>query len=143
MASCKLQTKYRPAQVTKWVNNGRKYDSQPDVSRELKSFVTSWWKWWTLLQPPSRQNGAKLSREVANGESWHEICKGSQNGLFTVVLCLAWWRRAASTSAQIKEFQVALEDVIWVIDHLVGKGKRSREGNDDVAQRSSKRLKAK
>jgi hypothetical protein len=142
LASCKLQTKYRPAQVTKWINNGRKYDSQPNISRELKSFMISWWKWWTVLQPPSRRNGAELSREVVNGELWAEIRKGSQNGLFTVILCLAWWQRAASTSAQIKEFKVAVEDVIWVMDQILREGKRPREGNND-GPRSSKRLKAK
>jgi hypothetical protein len=138
-AGCRIKTTYRPKQVARWINYGRKYDAQPDLTKELPAFSTSWWTWWKALQPDSCiGDGGKLTRE-AQGELWEEMRKGSQNGFFMVILTLAWWREAAVKANDTTGFTTALNDVSWVVDHMLRPGKRTRD--DDDSSRSSKKVK--
>jgi hypothetical protein len=139
---CKIKTTHRPLQVAKWVSYGRKYDAQPSLSDELSTFRMSWWKWWKVLQPPARLKGGELTCEITGGpksELWEETRKGSQNGFFMVLLTLAWWRKAAVTTNDVADFKVAFDDVSWVVDCMLGKGKRPRD--DDTVPGPSKRTK--
>jgi hypothetical protein len=110
------------------------------ISPRLPAFSTSWWKWWKALQPDSRiGDGGKLTHEV-QGELWEELHKGSQNSFFMVILTLTWWRKAAIKTNDTTGFTAALNDVSWVLDHMLRPGKRTRD--DDDSPRSSKKVKA-
>jgi hypothetical protein len=65
--------------------------------------------------------------------------KGSQNGFFMVILTLAWWRKSAVKTGDLADFTTAVNDVSWVVDHMLRPGKRARD--DAVDPRSSKKVK--
>jgi len=63
-----------------------------------------------------------LLREV-HGD-WLNIHKGGTNRFFMVILTLAWWLRAiAGVVDADPKFARALEDVSWVLDHLISPSK--------------------
>jgi hypothetical protein len=100
----------------------------------------SWWKWWEGLQPPTCLKGGELIRELAcelESDSWEETRKGSQNGFFTVLLTLAWWRKAAAAASDVVHFKAAFDNVSWVADCMLRAGKRARD--DDSAPGPSKK----
>ena len=120
-----------PDVLTHWINGERK--SWP-VIKGLPGFVLCWKKWWGSLQPATRLQPGKstLTRTVNADEGWDELKKGSINGIFNIVISLAWWHQALKTPAQHKAFLEMVDDVSWVLDQmilLIGKGKKRGQGN--------------
>ena len=77
-----------------------------------------------------------LLKEV-NGD-WLNIRKGGSNGVFIVILTLAWWLHASNGVVDADpEFARALEDVSWVLDHLISPSKRPHD--EEIDDRTAKK----
>lgn len=84
--------------------------------------MSSWKKWWSSLQPKSRQvsgNNRKLLQVIETGEKWEDLRKGSVNGFFNIVITLVWWYSAITSPSQRKVYVEMVEDVSWVLDWLL------------------------
>lgn len=82
-------------------------------------------KWWTSLMPkwrlpPGGSEPWPLQRNRPDVESWSKVRKVGPNGLFVVLLGLAWWR-SATTAGQPsrREYSSVLEDVAWVMGDII------------------------
>ncbi|KAH9911960.1 uncharacterized protein BXZ73DRAFT_17427, partial [Epithele typhae] len=93
---CKsLPAKGRPEVVKYWLSRGRQYiaNKLPTV-KNPSLFSATFERWWRRLQPAWRQVedvGQPLPREVPPDGSWSDLALGGPNGLFVVLMCLAWW----------------------------------------------------
>jgi hypothetical protein len=107
----------RPEVIGRWINGGRKVFPTID---DIPAFVTSWKKWWALLQPKSRvQKGKKWAQAVDTEEKWEELMKGSINGFFNIVVSLALWWASLKTAAQQKVYLEMVDDVAWALDMMI------------------------
>jgi hypothetical protein len=78
----------------------------------------------------------KTLREI-NGD-WLSIRKGGSNGFFIIILTLSWWLNAGAGVVDADpEFARALEDVSWVLDHLISSSKRVHD--EEIDDRNAKR----
>ena len=84
---------------------------------DSQAFGTSWKTWWQSMQPAWR--GRNLSRNIPSDANWSPLLYGGANGLFLVILSLAWWIRA-DRSNNISDDRIAdaIEEVSWVLEHL-------------------------
>ena len=143
----RLATKNRPSEIALWQKNGRKYAILPKIE-DLSQYRPSWQSWWWSLQPKWRQlSDGTVSRDMPDTlEQWEGLCQGGSNGLFMVVLALAWWATELSEVFDDDELLAAIDDVTWVMQCMasllkagreVGMVKRARvdngDGSDEVA----------
>lgn len=61
------------------------------------------------------------------GEQWEALRQGGPNGLFMVVLALAWWAAALSNMLDDKELCDAIDDATWVMQHMASSLKAGSE----------------
>lgn len=61
-------------------------------------------------------------------EQWDALRRGGPNGLFMVVLGLAWWAAALDNVSGNEELCGALDDATWVMQHIISSLKIGREG---------------
>ena len=76
-------------------------------------------RWWLAAQPKWRDTSEwPLEREEAVGRDWGDLAEGGKDGLFLAVVSLGWWvlARDACDDSKVDD---AIEDVTWVIKHLV------------------------
>ena len=82
--------------------------------------------------------------EPRQPEEWDAVCRGGNNGLFLVVLSLAWWICACHGEEQpLDDVLVAVEDMSWVCctsrPHKALHGvKRSAADTDKISKPLSK-----
>jgi len=125
-----------------WLKNGRKYSILPKI-KDIGQYKLSWQSWWQVLQPEWRklQGSATLVDASLEGEQWEALRRGGPNGVFMVVLALAWWAAALGDMSDDEELRDAIDDVAWVMKHMAGslgagckhQGlKRARGGSVDV-----------
>jgi len=55
------------------------------------------------------------------GVDWGRLSRAGPNGFFLVMLTLAWWAETVGKSKipQYAEFEVAVEDVNWVLSEMI------------------------
>ncbi|KAJ7576766.1 hypothetical protein C8J56DRAFT_799604 [Mycena floridula] len=111
----------RPREVHDWIARGRRQSSTL-TQASLSSFKKSWCEWWKLLQPDWREAAnvdgfLDESHRQGKGE-WGSLDKVSQNGLYSVVVCLSWW----GALDQSEDWQQAVLDVAWVMSSILGSG---------------------
>ncbi|KAI0040345.1 hypothetical protein FA95DRAFT_1502991 [Auriscalpium vulgare] len=115
-----LSTTDRPTQVKFWTNRGRQFDKPPTVGK-AKEFAALWRKWWVGLQPEWRGTTWPLARPASvPTDGWGEVLKGGSNGFIIILITLSWWCGASKTQSEQNEWASAIEDVGWVLTHLVG-----------------------
>jgi len=113
----RLDSACRPNAVQVWFKYGRKYDQLPKIT-DMAHYEDCWWNWWHHLQPVSRKGSdGKWLKKVDNGEEWKNIKKGGPSGFFIIMLTLSWWLKLSGMG---EKFQVAVDDVVWVLDQLTG-----------------------
>ncbi|KAK0219926.1 hypothetical protein IW262DRAFT_1461076 [Armillaria fumosa] len=88
-----LQCKFRPSQVSLWIQNARLRDPTPLEERD--AFVTAWWLWWRDMQPKSRgladgEGSVPASMCLDEGD-WGNMSQPGQNSLYSVIAALGWW----------------------------------------------------
>ncbi|KAH8100446.1 hypothetical protein DFH11DRAFT_1505761 [Phellopilus nigrolimitatus] len=139
----------RPAEVDWWQKRGRDYSKFPPVQPPDEYFKT-WFAWYQGLQPAGcRCDSAwPLPRDDSDAQTdWTILKKGGPNGIFIVLLTLAFWADGLQTSAEIDIYESAMADVTWVLKtmlDLLGGGKRKMAGDGDsadVGKRSKRRTK--
>ncbi|KAI0061780.1 hypothetical protein BV25DRAFT_1804975, partial [Artomyces pyxidatus] len=114
-----LATAGRPSQVGHWISRGRDFAKPPDVGKPTE-FAAIWRKWWTKLQPDWRGVTWPLDRTGAGpSEDWAELLKSGRSGFEVIVITLSWWLKVVSTDKQRREWESAVEDVAWVLEHMV------------------------
>jgi len=78
-------------------------------------------QWWSKIQPQWRDTGSwPFPQEDATGEDWGHLLEGGKDGLFIVVVSLAWWIHARILLERSKVADAIL-DVAWVITNLVSR----------------------
>src|SRR5262245_32755619 len=128
----KLSAKGRPTQITHWINCGRKFTHLP-VIPDLVSYVASFNNWWRSLQPETRVvTEGVITRDVEAEESWEKTRKGGVNGFVTVLICLAVWLRSTSSETEREICEVAIQDVLWVVERMISRGNAPKRALEDV-----------
>ncbi|SJL18913.1 uncharacterized protein ARMOST_22515 [Armillaria ostoyae] len=118
----------RPKQVGWW--SQRRRLPVPDLGRtDILTFEKRWWSWWRALQPSWREvgdgEGPLLDVDrVLVGYEWDMLDCPGKNGMYSVLACLAWWKRGIDGLSGNKvrltsDWNAAMEDVNWVLTHLV------------------------
>ncbi|KAF9779708.1 hypothetical protein BJ322DRAFT_986375, partial [Thelephora terrestris] len=111
-----LTTFSRPDQVGWWLRIGRRsFDKSPPI-KSLEKYTKLWICWWTSLQPDWRKTGRwPLPCRVPVHGGWDELLAGGKDGLFIVVMTLAWWSNAqAEMEGESHQLEAAIADVSWV-----------------------------
>ncbi|TFK80100.1 hypothetical protein K466DRAFT_504480, partial [Polyporus arcularius HHB13444] len=116
-----LAPKGRPEEVAYWIRRGRKYEKPPKVN-SIPTFVNAFRKWWMRLQPSTRRapESAWPMPRVAppSLDAWSDVRRGGSNGLFMVVMCLAWWTTALGGDADTADIKEAVGDVVWACEQM-------------------------
>lgn len=117
-----LKSKNCPPQVALWIQNAHVRDLT--LLSNCDAFIHSWWSWWRGLQPTCRELevgevSVGLESRIAGGD-WTQLNKSGQNGIYSVVASLAWWRECVQRSTAAHDaWLVAIGDVSWVFKQLV------------------------
>ncbi|KAL0958882.1 hypothetical protein HGRIS_014198 [Hohenbuehelia grisea] len=135
----------RPAEVGKWIGNGRR--SEPLVD-DLLTFDIAAWRWWKVLQPAWRQvqdieGPLTVQHREGNGD-WSCLRVPGQNGFLSVVVVLTWWGSTVSCTIdhdiidrdqcdEVVSWNEAVADVTWVMRKMVDAEAAgvTDEGDDD------------
>lgn len=136
--------KDRPAEVGHWFQYGRRWDKMPLVAQdELGRYSEDWWKWWGGLQPDFRGKDLKTMSRVVNAPvDWTELLKGGPNGLFVILLTLGWWYIGVEfAGGDLKDFNHAVSDVLWVLDQIKSSDSLKRKRADKADHLSETRIK--
>lgn len=89
------------------------------VIGSVQEFRKVWVKWWSAAQPGWRNTGSwPFSRDEALIQDWGQLSLGGKDGLFLVIISLAWWIHAQHPEAD-PMLDNAIGDVSWVMNHLV------------------------
>lgn len=118
----------RPSEIALWQKNGQKYAILPKIE-DLSQYRLSWQSWWWSLQPKWQQlSDGTVSRDVPDMvEQWEGLCQGGSNGLFMVVLALAWWATELSEGSDDNELFAAIDDITWVMQCMASLLNAGRE----------------
>ncbi|KAJ6504285.1 hypothetical protein C8R47DRAFT_1248391 [Mycena vitilis] len=112
-----LSSTGRPAEVSWWIQRARK--PSPTID-DLSLFRRQWNTWWVFLNPAWRaagSSGAALRRE--EGRDWECLKEPGVNGLYTVLICLKWWKAALDAGKEDAEWDEAVSDVTWAIQQIM------------------------
>lgn len=127
----------RPGHLTQWINDHRSYAKFPVLSsKEVKAYGKTVRQWWLNLQPKWRHASGYpvLQDDPRNDDTWEPVCRAGPNGVFLVVMAIAWW--LDNSKGKIGEDVAELmDDVTWVLksmgkDRTVLKSSRKRQAVD-------------
>jgi hypothetical protein len=107
-----LASKRCPEEVKWWNGRGKKLSVVPII--KVTEFAVEWKQWWDVLQPSWRVG---RSEPPANAD-WKVLQRGGSNGIFIVLMCLSWWGNAVTSPEHREVFDAAVEDVVWVLQHV-------------------------
>ncbi|EIW56589.1 uncharacterized protein TRAVEDRAFT_81082, partial [Trametes versicolor FP-101664 SS1] len=112
--SCGLSAKGRPSEVGDWLRiQRRELDKFPIIKNE-SAYMTSWWKWWSGIQPEWRRQAGQGRPAIGGDGDWECLTNPGKNGMFIVLISLVWWREQA-TAQTLDDWAAAVADVEWVI----------------------------
>ena len=117
----------------------------PDVTHFVDDFSTQLEEWYMHLQPdwclnaPSEYadiSGISLSQDPPEDTiilDWQDIKKGSQNGLFLLLLSLEWWGLGTSDQGEdaLSWWAYAFNDLRWVLEFLVSEDNDNGESEEE------------
>ena len=140
-----LSSKGQPDAIHNWLKCHCNLDDMPDVTHFVDDFATQWEEWYMHLQPDWRLDthsedasgsGISLSQdppEDAIISDWQDIKKGSQNGLFLLLLSLGWWGLGASDQGEdvLSWWACAFDDLRWVLEFLVSEENDNQESDKE------------
>jgi len=87
--------------------------------QSIPEFEGLWVGWWSAAQPKWRNATTwPILRDEAVIQEWGQLSQGGKDGLFLVVMSLAWWIHAQH-SVPSSKLSDAITDVSWVLDHLI------------------------
>lgn len=103
------------------MKNARKLNRYPKILKPA-DYIIMWRQWWLSLQPDWRLEGVSWppSREIPEGGHMSTVACSGPNGFFLVLLSLSWWGKlVADGLADSTEFEMAIDDVFFVLSHVV------------------------
>lgn len=117
----KLSTFSRPEAVGWWFRHGRRDFTKIPPNLKNPEYGVLWIGWWTRLQPTWRNTvDWPFPQTASPGDLWDDLLIGGKDGIFIVIMTLAWWsiehKKSGEESSTLDE---AIEDVSWVLSHLV------------------------
>ncbi|KAF7967194.1 hypothetical protein HWV62_35596 [Athelia sp. TMB] len=82
----------RPKEIAHWIKSNRLFDKPPAYHDK---YGDSCLAWWMHLQPLWRKNEGDLPHAIyaCDDGDWGALRKSGKNGLFMVLLSVAWWAR--------------------------------------------------
>lgn len=85
-------TMARPKEVGLWIKYNRQFDKPPPYHAKYGASCVTW---WMHLQPLWRANDGDLPHAIYTCDEgdWGGLIKSGKNGLFLVLLSMAWWAR--------------------------------------------------
>ncbi|PPQ84051.1 hypothetical protein CVT24_007929 [Panaeolus cyanescens] len=92
----KLPTKNRPFPIKEWIARARSPTYRP-VIKDLREYETTFWLWWSSMQPEWRKVDGKVDPKRVDGD-WSCLRLPGVNGLISVVAALLYWGIAAHGS---------------------------------------------
>lgn len=105
----------------------------PDLTKVVDLFGQEWWTWWARLQNKRLSGHPQLSPGAPppKPEDVQEVMKGGANGVFLLLLSLAWWGLAARDQggARGSAWKHAYEDFHVVLTFM----------NDQLVEQTNKR----
>ncbi|KAJ7825874.1 hypothetical protein B0H14DRAFT_2368606, partial [Mycena olivaceomarginata] len=112
----------RPTQLADWIKDARGKTLAVRLITDTKCFATTWWQWWTGMQPSWRDSrcGRAGSRCVAvlDKADWGSLQTSGQNGLLSVVATLYWWgcaEKGLGEGNTTSDWNDAVADTTWVL----------------------------
>ena len=119
----------RPSQIGWWFRHGhRRFDEKHTpaiVSVEI--YGRSWLEWWKGCQPDWRKDAHSdwesescwpFSQDLEGIGDWERFLHGGKDGLFLVIISIAWWIHATGDSED-PVLDSVIADVSWVVKHLI------------------------
>ena len=117
-----MPTDSRPQEFLWWLKRGRGFTGKklPNID-SVKEFEKQWVQWWSEAQPQWRdtQNWPFEKGDIAD-KDWGDFADGGKDGIYLVVVSLAWWIHARDSSEESK-LDEAIEDVSWVLNGLLSR----------------------
>jgi len=106
----------RPDGLAEWIKRARSLSYTPFIP-DATDYGNKWYAWWYALQPVSRHIGGTgvLSRE--GHHHLESVVVWGQNGFLNVVMSLCWWKNAMELNSDTGDWDNAVADVIWVLQH--------------------------
>ena len=93
---------------------------------------------WHLdtLSEDASSSGISLSRDPPEDAiilDWQDIKKGSQNGLFVLLLSLGWWGLGTSDQGEdmLSWWACTFDDLRWVLEFLVSEENDNQESDEE------------
>ena len=119
-----LRNKHWPEILSHWIKDHHKWGLMPDIMDQCKSFAEDFFKWWQGLQPAWwLMASLELCEDIPeNFVEWKELAKGGPNGVFLLILALAWWGasiQGSDTEHSDEEFNTALYQVSWLLQYFL------------------------
>ncbi|KAJ3819097.1 hypothetical protein F5880DRAFT_1490255 [Lentinula raphanica] len=112
----------RPSAVSWWFRNRKTVSRVPpdDLFGDVAEFSAQWWVWWCIINPTWRERNTLTGRLVINESDdgdWSSLIRPGQCGILCILLCLSWWHEHLPAPSQ--DWNLALQDVSWVIGELI------------------------
>ncbi|TDL16538.1 hypothetical protein BD410DRAFT_697070, partial [Rickenella mellea] len=102
----------RPAELANWCK--RKNAAEPTIT-DASAFGTQWRKYYTSLQPVGRDTDVwPLSKIKADGVDWSPLLQGGRKGIYSLLISLSWWQKAATTRKERLLVEESVKDAHWV-----------------------------
>lgn len=120
----------------------------PDLTALVDSFGKDWWAWWGHLLNGRLAKFPDPSLDVPPPkleDVEHELLKGGANGVFLLLLSLAWWGLAARDQgeAKVSVWECAFQDFNLVLDlmheHLCARASTIKHPGDELEASRAKR----
>ena len=76
----------------------------------------------------------------ASLSDWNEIQKGSQNGIFLLILTLGWWAVASCNQGneEMGKWADALDDLQWVLGFILFQHDKEKDQGESAGQTADK-----
>jgi hypothetical protein len=115
-----MPTSPRPEEISLWFKWGRRLAGKGiPVINLVEEYQEKWIEWWSAAQPQWRNTEDwPFNREDVTGKDWGRLLDGGKDGMYLVIVSLAWWI-CAEESEDESALEEAIDDVTWVIKNLV------------------------
>lgn len=116
-----MPTNPRPPEVWWWFRVGRRHFTTKGLPTidSIEDFEAKWIEWWAAAQPRWRNTKSwPFQMGDASGKDWGRLPEGGKDGIYLIVMSLAWWIYAWDPSER-SELDNAIRDISWVLQNLL------------------------